>query len=120
MSALPLKAPVVRGTSVGHRRALEDFVEAVDSIGLKPLIDRRYRLEEADQAFAHLDRGRFGEIVIYRASHPSGKTSQVPECKSKKSNKFSYSQILRVKFAPSFSGAFEGINPTNGSSNPID
>jgi hypothetical protein len=39
-------------------------VRAVDSIGLKPVIDRRYRFEEADQAFAHLDRGPFGKVVI--------------------------------------------------------
>lgn len=63
-SALLLKSPVVQGISVGHRRALEDFVRAVDSIGLKPVIDRRYRFEEADQAFAHLDRGPFGKVVI--------------------------------------------------------
>ncbi|WP_117191651.1 zinc-dependent alcohol dehydrogenase family protein [Rhizobium terrae] len=65
-SAAPLlqKAPVVQGIAVGYRRALEDFVRAVDAIGLKPVIDRRYRFEEAEQAFAHLDRGPFGKIVI--------------------------------------------------------
>jgi len=61
---LLLKAPVVQGISVGHRRALEDFVRAVDAIGLKPVIDKRYRFEEAEEAFAHLDRGPFGKIVI--------------------------------------------------------
>jgi len=64
--ALPLllKMPTVQGISVGHRRALEDFVRAVDAVGLKPVIDRRYRFEEAAEAFAHLDRGAFGKIVI--------------------------------------------------------
>lgn len=61
---LLLKAPVVQGISVGHRRALEDFVRAVDAISLKPVIDKRYRFEEAGQAFTHLDRGPFGKIVI--------------------------------------------------------
>ena len=61
---LILKSPTVQGISVGHRRALEDFVRAVDAIGLKPVIDRRYRFEEAREAFAHLDRGAFGKIVI--------------------------------------------------------
>ncbi|RCS21601.1 NAD(P)-dependent alcohol dehydrogenase [Phyllobacterium salinisoli] len=61
---LLLKAPIVQGISVGHRRALEDFVLAVDVVGLKPVIDRRYRFEEAAEAFAHLDRGPFGKIVI--------------------------------------------------------
>lgn len=62
--ALLLKSPVVQGISVGPRRALEDFVRAVDAIGLKPVVDRRYPFEEADLAFAHLDRGPFGKIVI--------------------------------------------------------
>jgi NADPH:quinone reductase-like Zn-dependent oxidoreductase len=61
---LLLKAPVVQGVSVGHRRALEDLIRAVDTIGLKPVIDKRYQFEEADEAFAHLDRGPFGKIVI--------------------------------------------------------
>ncbi|MGK6316492.1 zinc-dependent alcohol dehydrogenase family protein [Neorhizobium sp. DT-125] len=64
--ALPLllKVPTIQGISVGHRRALEDFVRGVDATGLKPVIDRRYRFEEAAEAFAHLDRGAFGKIVI--------------------------------------------------------
>lgn len=61
---LLLKMPTVQGISVGHRRALEDFVRAIDTIGLKPVIDRRYRFEEAAEAFAHLNRGAFGKIVI--------------------------------------------------------
>ena len=63
-SALLLKSPVIQGISVGHRRALEDLVRAVDAIGLKPVIDKRYRFEDADRAFAHLDQGPFGKIVI--------------------------------------------------------
>ncbi|MFB9947760.1 NAD(P)-dependent alcohol dehydrogenase [Rhizobium puerariae] len=59
-----LKAPTVQGISVGHRRALEDFVRAVDATALKPVIDGRYGFQEADKAFAHLDRGAFGKIVI--------------------------------------------------------
>lgn len=59
-----LKSPVLQGIAVGHRRALEDFVRAIDATGLKPVIDRRYRFEEAREAFAHLDRGAFGKIVI--------------------------------------------------------
>jgi len=37
---------------------------AVDSIGLKPVIDHRYGLGEVPTAFDHLDRGPFGKIVI--------------------------------------------------------
>lgn len=61
---LLLKAPVVQGISVGHRRALEDLVRAVDQTGLKPVIDRRYAFEELPQALDHLYRGPFGKVVI--------------------------------------------------------
>ncbi|MFT4182153.1 MAG: NAD(P)-dependent alcohol dehydrogenase [Rhizobium sp.] len=61
---LLLKSPVIQGISVGHRRSLEDFVRAVDSIGLKPVIDHRYAFSEVPAAFDHLDRGAFGKIVI--------------------------------------------------------
>ncbi|AYG65306.1 MULTISPECIES: NAD(P)-dependent alcohol dehydrogenase [unclassified Rhizobium] len=61
---LLLKSPVIQGISVGHRRSLEDFVRAVDSIGLKPVIDHRYAFGEVPAAFDHLDRGAFGKIVI--------------------------------------------------------
>lgn len=49
-----------------HRRALEDFVRAVDVTGLKPVIEHRYRFNELEQAFEHLDRGAFGKIVLTR------------------------------------------------------
>lgn len=61
---LLLKSPLIQGISVGHRRALEDFVRAIDKIGLKPVIDHRYAFGEAPAAFDHLDRGAFGKIVI--------------------------------------------------------
>lgn len=61
---LLLKSPVVQGISVGHRRALEDLVGAVDRLGLKPVIDMRYKFTEVPEALAHLDRGPFGKVVI--------------------------------------------------------
>jgi NADPH:quinone reductase-like Zn-dependent oxidoreductase len=61
---LLLKSPVIQGISVGHRRSLEDFVRAIDSTGIKPVIDARYPLEDLHQALDHLDRGAFGKIVI--------------------------------------------------------
>jgi len=64
--ALPLllKAPVVQGISVGHRRGLENLVAAVDRTGLKPVIDRRYPLKDLPAALDHLDRGPFGKVVV--------------------------------------------------------
>lgn len=61
---LLLKTVTVQGIRVGHRRALEDLVRAVDVLALKPVIDRRYRLTELPAALDHLDRGAFGKIVI--------------------------------------------------------
>ncbi len=58
------KSPVVQGIGVGHRRALEDLVRAVDVLGLKPVIDRRYALDDLPAALDYLDRGPFGKIVI--------------------------------------------------------
>jgi len=65
-SELLLKSPVIQGIGVGHRRALEDFVRAVDATGLKPEIEHRYRFNQLEEALAHLDRGAFGKIVLTR------------------------------------------------------
>jgi NADPH:quinone reductase-like Zn-dependent oxidoreductase len=64
---LMLKNVTIQGISVGHRRALEDFVVATDRIGLKPAIDRRYPLADLPAALDHLDRGPFGKIVLEMA-----------------------------------------------------
>ncbi|OBY08278.1 alcohol dehydrogenase [Rhizobium leguminosarum bv. trifolii] len=61
---LLLKAPVVQGISVGHRRALEDLVRAIDQTGLKPVIDKRYAFDEFPEALDHLYRGPFGKVVV--------------------------------------------------------
>jgi NADPH:quinone reductase and related Zn-dependent oxidoreductases len=63
-SLLLLKSPTVQGIGVGHRRALEDFVRAVDSVKLKPVIDKSFSLEELPEALNQLDKGAFGKIVI--------------------------------------------------------
>lgn len=59
-----LKAPIVQGIVTGHRRALEDLVRAVDRIGLKPAIERRYSFEALPDALDHLARGAPGKVVI--------------------------------------------------------
>ncbi|ODR91668.1 zinc-dependent alcohol dehydrogenase family protein [Sinorhizobium alkalisoli] len=64
VAPLLLKSPVLQGISVGHRRALEDLVGAVDRLRLKPVIDKRYKFTEFNEALAHLDRGPFGKVVI--------------------------------------------------------
>ncbi|MCJ2055769.1 NAD(P)-dependent alcohol dehydrogenase [Methylobacterium sp. J-048] len=61
---LLLKSATVQGIRVGHRRALEDLVRAVDVMKLKPVIDRHYALADVPAALDHLDGGPFGKIVI--------------------------------------------------------
>ena len=61
---LMLKGLTVQGIGVGHRRSQEDLVRAVDRLGLKPVIDKRYGFADLPAALDHLDRGAFGKIVI--------------------------------------------------------
>ncbi|MCW6510034.1 zinc-dependent alcohol dehydrogenase family protein [Lichenifustis flavocetrariae] len=61
---LLLKSPVIQGVAVGHRRALEDFVLAIDRNGLKPVIQRRYGFDALPEALAAFDCGPFGKIVV--------------------------------------------------------
>ncbi|MDX6040560.1 zinc-dependent alcohol dehydrogenase family protein [Scandinavium lactucae] len=65
-SELLLKSAVIQGIGVGHRRALEDFVRAVDATQLKPVIAQRYRFDQLSQALQHLDSGALGKIVLTR------------------------------------------------------
>lgn len=63
-SLLLLKSPTIQGIGVGHRRALEDLVRAVDQIGLKPVIDHVFDFSALPAALAKLDEGAFGKIVL--------------------------------------------------------
>ncbi|NVN37494.1 zinc-dependent alcohol dehydrogenase family protein [Komagataeibacter swingsii] len=65
-SAVPmmLKRAIIQGITVGHRRAFEDMVRAIDARGIKPVIDEIYSFDAAPEAFNHLERGPFGKIVI--------------------------------------------------------
>lgn len=56
-----LKNLTVHGIGVGHRRALEDVVTAIDRTGIKPVIDRRYPLTELPASVDHLDLGAFAQ-----------------------------------------------------------
>jgi len=66
LSAVPmmLKRATIQGITVGHRRAFEDMVRAIDRHEVKPVIDRTYGFDDAAAAFRHLDAGPFGKIVI--------------------------------------------------------
>ena len=54
----------VQGIAVGHRRAFEEMNRAIEMHGLRPVIDRCFAFAEVKEAFAHLDQGAFGKIVI--------------------------------------------------------
>ncbi len=64
--ALPLmlRRAVIQGITVGHRRGLEDLCEFVDRHEIKPIIDKVYDFDQVKAAFAQLEIGAFGKIVI--------------------------------------------------------
>ncbi|KVL86249.1 zinc-dependent alcohol dehydrogenase family protein [Burkholderia stagnalis] len=66
LPALPLmlKRAVVQGISVGHRRAFEQMNRAFDEHGIRPVVEHVHAFDDAPAAFAHLERGPFGKVVI--------------------------------------------------------
>lgn len=62
-----LRRAVLYGVAVGHRRAFEQLVEAIDHFAIAPVIDHVYGFDEAPAAFAHLARGPFGKVVVSMA-----------------------------------------------------
>ena len=61
---LVLGRVTVQGIGVGHRRALEGLVRAVDANGLRPAIAASYGFDALPRALDHLARGAFGKIVV--------------------------------------------------------
>lgn len=61
---LMLKDVTIHGIGTGSRKALENLVRAVDQVGIKPVIDTRYKFSDLFAALDHLDRGPFGKIVV--------------------------------------------------------
>ncbi|WP_411851506.1 zinc-dependent alcohol dehydrogenase family protein [Stenotrophomonas sp. LGBM10] len=66
MPAIPLqlRRATLRGVSVGHRRAFEEMNHAIDAFGIEPVIDHVFPFAEAPAAFARLQQGPFGKVVI--------------------------------------------------------
>ncbi|WP_420177108.1 hypothetical protein [Kerstersia gyiorum] len=63
------KQVTLQGIGVGHRRGLEDLVYAIDSIGIKPVVDSSYLFDDLYGALDRLGRGLFGKVVLGLASH---------------------------------------------------
>lgn len=58
------KHAILRGISVGPRRALEDMLRKFDELKIRPVIDSVHSFTEAPKAFDRLEQGAFGKIVI--------------------------------------------------------
>jgi NADPH:quinone reductase-like Zn-dependent oxidoreductase len=55
----------LQGVTVGSRRDQIDMIRAIEASGLRPVIDRTFRLEALADAYRHLQAGRhFGKICI--------------------------------------------------------
>ena len=64
-AALMAKHQRLQGLIVGSRRHQMDMVRAIDAIGLKPVIDRSFALENIADAFRHEESGaHFGKICL--------------------------------------------------------
>ncbi|MCA0002639.1 MULTISPECIES: zinc-dependent alcohol dehydrogenase family protein [unclassified Mesorhizobium] len=55
---------VVQGISIGHRRAFERMNQAIEVLGIRPVVDKVFGFEEVEQAFQHLEKGPFGKVVV--------------------------------------------------------
>lgn len=64
-AALMARHQRLQGLIVGSRRHQMDMVRAIDAIGLKPVIDRSFTLENIADAFRHEESGaHFGKICL--------------------------------------------------------
>lgn len=64
-AALMGKQARLQGLIVGSRREQQDFVRAIEQGGLKPVVDRRFALEELADAFRYeMSAAHFGKIGV--------------------------------------------------------
>ena len=64
-AALMAKQARLQGLIVGSRREQQEFVRALDGGGLKPVVDRRFPLDQLADAFRfEMSGGHFGKIGI--------------------------------------------------------
>jgi len=62
---LMAKQQRLQGLIVGNRRQQQDLVRALDTLDLKPVIDKTFKLEELADAFRHEASGaHFGKIGV--------------------------------------------------------
>lgn len=64
-AALMTKQARLQGVTVGNRRHQQDFIRALNSSGIRPVIDSRFPLEKLGEAFKHeTSGGHFGKIGV--------------------------------------------------------
>ncbi len=64
-AALMAKQARLQGLIVGSQREQQDFVRALDASGIKPVVDRRFPLDQLADAFRlQMSEGHFGKIGI--------------------------------------------------------
>jgi NADPH:quinone reductase-like Zn-dependent oxidoreductase len=64
-AALMAKQARLQGLIVGSRREQQDFVRALDASGIRPIVDRRFPLDQLADAFRYeMGAGHFGKIGI--------------------------------------------------------
>ena len=64
-AALMVKQIRLQGLIVGNRRQQQEFVRAIETTGLRPVIDRTFALEELADAFRYEEtRQHFGKICV--------------------------------------------------------
>ncbi len=64
-AALMAKQARLQGLIVGSRREQQEFVRALDAMAFRPVVDRRFGLEELAEAFRFQEGGdHFGKIGV--------------------------------------------------------
>ncbi len=64
-AALMAKQARLQGLIVGSRREQEDFVRALESSGMRPVVDRRFALDQLAEAFRfEMSGSHFGKIGV--------------------------------------------------------
>lgn len=58
------KRATIQGIGVGHRRAFEDMIAAVDHTDIEPVIDSVFSFNDLPAALERLDSGPFGKVVV--------------------------------------------------------
>jgi NADPH:quinone reductase-like Zn-dependent oxidoreductase len=61
---LLFKGVRINGILVGNRNAFEEMNTVIEKHKIKPVIDHVYSLDQALDAYKHIERGAFGKIVI--------------------------------------------------------